>query len=316
MSFRGALASFLLLILVLGGPVPAAELPVTPGPGETVSEARPVISVQLPRGGTIRHEDARLWVNGHEVTGSSLRTPMFVSYQAPGDMGEGEVQVRFQARTVEGTPVEQAWSFQLRPASRITSVVHDADRELGEYDDLAVEMVAEPGGKAWFEIEGLASEIPMQEVSEGVYRGTYHVGSGDYRLQAPVVGHLQFGPRSSTMQAERPVSIFGHLFQVRVKEPKNGSQVPLNFEIKGRTRPFARISVVPKIGFDEGMSAPSRNDPAAMTGSIPGEADAKGDFTIRYGLPLKLPNMQVVLTIVATDAEGNRSIPTVLRLKF
>ena len=306
----------LLLLLCLGQPAPGAELSVSPAPGETVAESRPVISVQLPADGALRHEGARLWVNGHEVTGSCLRTPMFVSYQAPGEMAEGEVQVRFQARSADGQPVEQSWSFQVRPPSRITSVVHDAEGELGEYDELAVEMTAEPGGRAWFEIEGLVAEVPMAEGPAGLYRGTYHVKSGDYRLKARVLGHLELGPRSSALPAGKPVSIFGHLFRVKILEPANGAQVPQDFILRGRTRPHARISVVPKIGFDDGMAAATRDAGGGQTGTIPAEADGDGNFSVHYGLPLTLPNMQVVLTVTATDAEGNRSIPTMLRVRF
>jgi hypothetical protein len=251
-----------------------------------------------------------------EVTGSSLRTPLFVSYQAPGEVPAGPVEVRFAYRTAAGQAVDQTWSFQVKPRSHIASVRHDAAGELGQYDDLQVEMQADPGGQAWFEIEGLADEVPMQEVSPGLYRGAYSVEPGDFRLQAAVIGHLRLDSGTSALAADHPVSVFGHLFRVRVYEPLNGAQVPLNFVIRGRTRPFARISVTPRIGFNDALTAPTRDNPENDTGTIPGEADAQGNFSINYGFPIKLPSMRLAFTVVATDAEGNRSIPTMLIVHF
>lgn len=306
----------LIVALAAGAPAAQVDLPISPEPGEVVRESRPVVTVQLPTDRSVRYESARFWINGKDASSGVLRTPLFVSFQPLLAMPEGEVEVRFQAKHDDGTVLEREWAFTIRPHSRITSVTHDADDELVEYEELNVEMVAEPGGQAWFEIQDFCDKVPMQEVSEGVYRGTYHVQSGDYRLRAPVVGHLQFGPHESHMEAEERITLFGHLFRVRILEPKSGDTVPLNFTIKGRTRPRARVSIVPKLGFQEGMSAPNRSGDTESVGTIPVEADEHGNFQTNYGVPLKLPNLQAVLTIVATDQEGNRSIPEVLRVKF
>ncbi len=294
----------------------ARPLQVTPPPGSIVTEARPVICVDLPTGGVIQPQDARLWVNGSEVTGSCLRTPTFISFQAPGRMSRGPVEVRFVARTADGPPLEQTWTFQVDPASPILAVYHDAERELGQYEDLQVDMQAEPGGQAWFEIEGLPDAIPMEEVTPGQYRGTYTVGTSDFRLQARVSGHLRTGSAVFRREADRPVSLFGHLFRIRVDEPRDDAQVPLNFVVRGRTRPFARISMTPRIGFNEALTPPTRDNPETDTGTIPGEADAQGNFAIQYGFPLRLPNMRLAITLVATDREGNRSLPTTLVVRF
>lgn len=324
MSCTGSISRFLLLfwgaawllLLLPTGPALATSLTLQPLPGSTVPERRPVISVLYPGNDRTLAQSARLWVNGREVTAACLRAPNFLSYQAPLPMPEGEVQVRFTARTSDAESLEKTWDFRIQSRNRIQAVRHDAEGKLGQYDDLLVEMEAEPGGEAFFEIEGVREDIPMQEVSPGVYRGTYGILPGDYRLQAPVIGHLRTGSDISSKSAPSPVSIFGHLFRVRILEPANGSQVPLNFVLRGRTKPFSRISVIPKIGFDEGISAPTRDDPSCDTGSIPAEADAEGFFTVRYGFPIRLPNMHLAITIVATDNEGNRSVPTILRLRF
>jgi hypothetical protein len=303
-----------LLGLLLPAPALGEELAFTPGSGETVRDLRPVISIQLPPG--TLYSSARLWVNGREVSLMCLRTSTFVSYQPAGEMTPGPVQVRFWAPTREGRYLEASWSFEIRPINAITSVTHDARENLGEYDEVTVEMVGQPGGEAWFQIEGLGDRVPMPEVEEGVYRGTYTVKPGDYKLAARVVAYLRLGRRISEMAAEKPVTLFGNIFKVRILSPRNNSTVPLSFDIKGRTRPGSRLSIVPKIGFQEGMAPPTRSDTSGTVGAIEALADEQGYFTVHYGIPLKLPNMHLILTVTAVDPRGERSAPTHLYLKF
>ena len=81
----------------------------------------------------------------------------------------------------------------------------------------------------------------------------------------------------------------------------------------------ANYAIEARCGIDlpEGSRPPKEKKPKVPEGEeAKAEADADGNFSVHYGLPLTLPNMQVVLTVTATDAEGNRSIPTMVRVKF
>lgn len=305
------------MLLFLAAPATLAQTPaVSPAPGDVVVELRPVITVRLPPGGPMDPATARLWVNGSEVTALCLRTPLLLSYRPPAAISSGPVQLRFQARARNGVKLERSWSFTLQARQRIRQVTHDASATLGEYDTLKVEMRGEAGGRAWFEIPGLVEKVPMDEVENGLYRGVYQVQPGDYRMGARVVAFLRLGPEVYRRSVDPPVNLFGHLFRVTIFEPENGSQVPLRFDIRGRTRPGSRVVVVPRLGFGEGTAAPDTRDSESAAGSFQGQADERGFFTIAYGVPLKLPDLHVALTIFAVDPEGNRSAPTTLHLAF
>lgn len=293
----------------------------TPANGSTTTDARPVISVAYTsvkdKKQAIAPQSARLWLNGKEVTANCLNTPSFISYQSFVPMTSGTVTVTFEALTVEKQPIKHEWSFTITVAELITSIDHNAaGKELGEYEDLTVELKGQPQGKASFEIEDYRYDIPMEEVSPGVYRGTYRVQPKDSKLRGIVVGKLSWGTRTATKQCETPVSMWGNIFRVVIEEPKPDAVVPLNFKIKGRTRPNSRLIMVPALGFSDSMTAPSRMDQDTSMGSIPGEADANGDFVLEYGFLIKVPGLRAVLSVSAVDPAGNHSLPAVIRVKF
>ena len=281
-----------------------------------VSSTRPVITVQLPKGSTIPYDAARIWVNGKEVNGL-LRTPMFVSYQPPGELAEGPVNVRFTAGNTTLT-----WDFSIKSRPLITSLTHDAVDNLGEYDELHVVMKGEPGGQAWFELGTMTDKTPLEEGEAGVYKATFLFEPGQQGMGARLIGHLRLGPRTDSFTAEKPVNVFGGLFRVKIFSPPSGSQVENTFSIKGRTRPNSKVVMAPKLGFSDGITAPvtnpsnagRRNDPTG--GSVEGVADAQGYFTIEYGVPMALPNLQVAIAVYAIDPAGNRSVPVLLRYRF
>ncbi|MGE0491749.1 MAG: hypothetical protein AB7S38_21235 [Vulcanimicrobiota bacterium] len=314
MSVRPLAVWFYIMLLV--GMAWGAPLPFSPARGETVTDPRPTVSVDLPNQGNYDHSSARMWFNGREVSAQCLKTPLFVSFRPLSRMEAGSVTVRFSIADLKGQREEWEWSFQVEPRGRIESIHHSAKSELGEYDELVVDMVAEPGGQAWFTLGQDSHKFPMTEGETGHYQGTYLVKPGDYKMGVPVIGHLQLGPTTDTIVAEPKVIVFGHIFRVRVDEPKSGSKMPLNFKIKGRTRPGAKVTAVANIGFDNSVSPPNTITGEGGTGGIEARADKDGFFEMEYGVPLKLPNMRAALAIFATDDEGQRSVPTILNVHF
>ncbi|MEW6276975.1 MAG: hypothetical protein AB1758_00030 [Candidatus Eremiobacterota bacterium] len=307
--------AYLLLLVCLvqaawGQPPPLLE--VTPAEGSSIQDHRPVISINLTE--DVEYATARLWVNKQEVTLTTLRTPTFVSYRPMDDLS-GTVEVRFWARNRSGAGVDRKWSFVVQPGQRIVSVKHDAVEKLGEYDELNVELRGEPGGQAWFDLEDYREKIPLQEVSEGVYRGSYLVHPGEYRLSTTVVGYLKFGGVTERMACDRKVKIFANVFQVRIISPPSGTQVDGSVTIRGRTRPNAQVVAVVRVAFQDNVPPP-RSDKDEADGLERGQADEKGFFTIEYGPPVILPNMQVVMAIFAVDEEGNRSVPAIVRYRL
>ena len=292
---------------------------VDPAPGQIIQEARPSIVITFASSALVRYEISRMWVNNSEVSGNCLKTPAFISYRPFTNYHDGPVEVKVHLTDNQGSPIEFNWSFNIKRPSSIESVHITSRLELGAFEDLTVELRGIKGAdKAWFDIEDYRFDIPLAEDQQapGLYKGYYRIKHGDSRLRARVVGYLQKGNQTFEMTATETASIWGQLFQVVILEPQDKAQVPLNFKIKGRTLPNCNISIVPKIGFSDNIEPATRNTEEDVMGSIPCTSDSEGYFETDYGFLVKLPGMQAVFTIIATDGKGNRSVPKNFQVKF
>lgn len=124
-----------------------------------------------------------------------------------------EVTLRLNPQTnevveVAGHGVAQPPSPPPPGAVQITSFSHNAVRPLQTGATLTVTMRGTPGGTATFDIFGVASGIPMREVSPGAYQGTYTARPGDNVANAAVFAHLRMGGTEAPLvQAGTPVTI-------------------------------------------------------------------------------------------------------------
>ena len=307
--------SLLLLVLFSSGLL-AQPLELVPAPEEKVVEDRPCIQVSWPEGAVLSQR-CRLWMNGQEVTSECLRSGRFLSFRPYKAPAPGAVEVRFLAEDGKGQPVEKSWKFTLAPAPWIQNLSHDAKSDLFEDDLLQVQFRAPARGKANFTLGNLGP-VEMVEKEPGLYHGSYRVKSNDTSLNSPVTAHYQKGDHKEDAVAAGPVKVFGGFYRVRVNTPADGSVVEQNFVLSGHARPGSRVSVIPKIGFSDNVPSPTTNSNtvAGTAGSIPADVDEQGNFQVEYGVPILLPGMQVVMSIFAVDAEGNRSMPTIVRYRF
>lgn len=305
-----------LCLALLTHPLPAQPLDLVPAPEEKVQEERPCIQVSWPEGAVLAQK-CRLWMNGQEVTGECLRNGRFLSFRPYKAPAPGTVAVRFQTEDPQGQPVERSWKFQLAPSAWIQNLSHDAKTDLFEEDVLQVQFRAPSRGKANFTIGNLGP-VEMAEKEPGLYQGSYRVRSSDTALNSPVLAHYQKADHREVAVAHPPVKIFGGFYRVRITAPADGSLVEQNFVLSGHARPGSRVSVIPKIGFGDNTPSPTTNSNTVTgtAGSIPAEVDEQGNFQVEYGMPILLPGMQVVMSIFAVDAEGNRSMPTIVRYRF
>ena len=303
-------------------PVPVPNLPagisIDPPAGSQQEAERPTISISFGTPESVRYDMTRLWVNGSEVTGNCLKAPTFVSYRPFVALPSGPVTVRAKIYYIDLDPQEFSWTFNLQRSEAIKKIQVTSPHELQTYEDLQVELQGRPHGKAWFEIEDYRYDIPLVEDPQkpGTYKGYYRVRRGDSRLRAQIIGHLELEGQTYSLRYAEPVAIWGQLFKVVVTDPPNGGELPLNFKTKGRTAPNCNISIVPKIGFSDTIDPANRISETDSMGSIPCESDAEGNFEADYGFLIKLPGMHCVFTITATNAQGERSVPYILRVKF
>ena len=317
---RVKVCSFFVLwmFLVFGvGPALAEEtnLSLSPLPDSSISRDDLMISVSVsgPLAEALNLSRARLFVDNAEVTAQCLRSDRFLSYRPLRTPAPGLLEARIEFPN----GVERSWSFRVAEPQVIESVTHSAVGEsLGEYEELTVTMKAAPGYKARFLVgEDDKKSHPMVEESPGTYVGTYVVVPGDFYLGEPVIGELNLGQRVERKTADKPATLFGHLFRVVIFSPKSGSTTPNNFDIKGRTRPGSKVSFVPHLSFQKNTRAPNTRG-GGGSGSFETRADEQGFFTINYGVPLSLPNLSVVMSVFAVTPDGERSVPVILRYHF
>lgn len=290
------------------------SLSLSPLPDSSVSRDDLTVSVSIngPLAEALNLSRARLFVAGKEVTAQCLRSDRFLTYRPIATPQAGVMEARLEFPN----GVERSWSFQIAEPHVIESITHSSVGEsLGEYEELTVTMKAAPGYKARFLVGEDDKKIhPMVEESPGLYVGTYTVVPGDFYLGEPVIGELNLGQRTEQKTADKPVTLFGHLFRVVIFSPQSGTSTPNNFDIKGRTRPGSKVTFVPKLSFQKNTRAP--NTRSGSGASFETRADEQGYFTVNYGVPISLPNLSVVIAVTAAAPDGERSVPVILRYHF
>jgi hypothetical protein len=295
-------------------PAEDTSLLLNPPPNGEVQSVDLVVSATVsgPLKEALDLRTAKLFVGGRNVTGLCLRTDGYLSFRPMNALAPGPVEAKLEF----SNGVVRKWSFEVVPTNLIQEVTHNAKDALGEYQELEVTMEAEPGVKATFSIDTEREEYPMEEVSRGLYQGTYTVQPGDYHLGVPIKGHIHMGSRTESRESAQPAKLFGHLFRVHIIEPKPGKAPSNNFMIKGRTRPGSKVTIVPRLSFNNNAQAPASRWSRSGGGSIESRADDEGFFEIEYGIPINVPNLKVVLAVFAVSPDGERSVPITLRYQF
>lgn len=319
-ALKNCIVALALLLVGLCPPAAQAAIPdgykVLPLPDQVETAEKPAIKVRYPKGLDMMYSVARLWVNDREVSANCVRTPRYISYQPFKEMMPGPVNVRFEGKTLaKKQEVKFAWSFELKGTQPIKSITHNCDHDMFYLEQVVVQAETTPGAQVWFGLEGVTDHVPMVEDLPGKYEGRYTVKMSDNKLKSHITVYLKQGIREYSRTLDKTVSICGNMFAIIIDEPKQNEQVPLQFKIKGHTRPHATIYMQPRIGLG-GVSAPSNDRGAASLGSIPCYADENGKFELEYGFPIKLPNMQASLIFTGTDREGNMAMIKQLWVNF
>ena len=83
--------------------------------------------------------------------------------------------------------------------------------------------------------------------------------------------------------------------------------------------------MVPRVSFNRNTSPPvvgqqgqnySARAAGSGVGNIETRADENGFWKVNYGIPVKLPNIAVVISVFAISPDGERSAPVTLRYQF
>ncbi len=98
---------------------------------------------------------------------------------------------------------------------------------LGEW--VEVELRAPGGGEASFDIAGFAQNIPVREVSPGVYRGRWRVPKGADSYQTFVLGHFRRGEWEAPLRVGPALQLAPTPPTIEAAGPRSTSELPVVF---------------------------------------------------------------------------------------
>lgn len=286
---------------------PPRILEVAPAAGARVPNNRPTIVVVADDGPGSGIRRFRLFVRGREVTQEASQSDRILTYTPPQPLSDGRVEVRVQVVDRAGNPTEEEWAFVIDTrGAAVQSVTFSPTRPLVAGDVLLVVVMAEPGGRATFTIEGMAEGIPMAEQQPGRYVGTYTVRPGDVTPGAHVV--VEFvRPTGEVVRLQatgRVVMAAARPARPVIERPRPGERVRSPLRVRGRTTPGFQVRVV--------ASFESAVGPVALRGRL-GEvevtADAEGRWEAVIRFPLVLRGARITITAVAVSPTGQESDP-------
>jgi hypothetical protein len=181
------------------------------------------------------------------------------------------------------------------PAPSVTGFNVDARGPVRDGEKLVATLTGTPGGQATFSIPGVVDAVPMNEVSPGVYRGSYTVLPGLSVQNASVLGRLEAnGQVAPLIQANSAVSIQSVAPKISAVSPAKGSTVQTD-----RPLIYGTIS-------DSGGAGIDPNKTQVMLDGHDVSADATVTpqfFNLRPSHPLQPGDHTVRVTVA--DGAGN-----------
>jgi len=211
--------------------------------------------------------------------------------------------------------VSHSFSFTVRPgAGPLASISHNATRALQAGEVVTVEMTAEPGGRANFDVIGednrvIAQGIAMTQIAQGRYRGSYTIQGTRDVGQLRIVGRFVDGANQlTTREATSTVRVLtGTLGVVTITDPTANAQVNSPLVVRGRAAPRAIVDVSVRAEGTQYLIFKYVDE----LGTQQIQADRNGNWVTQ---PIELPrprvaNLRYVITVVQTDAANRQSEP-------
>jgi hypothetical protein len=163
-------------ITVLSFPAYCQDFIFSPAADEMIQNNRPLIRASFSPE-TVNSSSIRIFVNDKDVTPSAIKTNSFIMYNPLSPLPEGRNEVRLRY-TDTG---EKSWEFYVDTMNLIYSVKHDASEVLVTADEIIITMEGRTGARAWFSIENIIYDIPMEENRVWCIHGQVHRFQGGLR---------------------------------------------------------------------------------------------------------------------------------------
>ena len=290
---------------------------VYPADEAVIKTDRPNIYITFDgeKGTIINPDTVKLMVDGVDVSSEAVKTPAFITFYPSAALPvRRNIWVELTARDDNGNQVFHRWRFVIVPRSKtlISSASHNGQLPLLPGEKLEVVMYGNPGGQAWFEIEGFQSYIPMVEGEGGTYKGEYPVGASDNVKGATVIAHLKTDAQEDSLLVDPPVTFdVEEVFAApSIIGLSDGQQVAFPLEIKGYTKPFATVEI--KYNYKSAIfGSPVVLEGLAGTSRV--SANEEGYFFDKY-YSVWGTGTEHKITVTATDTSGEKSPSTVINI--
>ncbi len=276
----------------------------SPYEGAQVRDYSPSISFSF---GSRRPVPATLkfLVNGEDVTNLCVITPAFISFKPRDPLPGGRNFVSVEYFTSEGKKVDYTWNFEVLSLDLIDSVTHDGISPLMAKETITVTLTGKPGCTGVFDIGTFKKDIPLKEIQDGVYQGTYTVEVRDHAVDEPIIGRLiDENGTISEMQTRESISIFAQLFRLKILSPRDGDRAGKSFVVRGRTRPNVVIHFSAQLGYTNTDFFTARGPD---TGGMTTISDSEGIFEKHFGFPLFMKGMKCSISAYARDENKLKS---------
>lgn len=242
----------------------------------------------------------------------------------------GRVDVRAEIRDEAGNSTTHEFSFTVRGrgndggANPIESIFHNANRVLEPGERLTVDMIAESGGRASFDLLDeanriVARDVPMTEVQRerGRYRGEYTI-EGREAGQLRVVGRFRDNNgRVTTSEATTLVDVVGGTTALNtptITSPGDGDTVGREITIRGRGVAGSTINVTVRAQGTQYYVLPYNQEVTTPTIRVRNNGTWE-TAPITLPNPRNISGLRFIISVTQTDNAGRESEETTVTVR-
>ena len=258
----------------------------------------------------INVNSVRIYVNDQDVTNQSTINPDFFSYRPNRPLSPGTNRVKLEYQDAKGKDRTVIWTFDVQqPQAKveITSVTHNAESQaLGPGSTFLATIKGTPNANArvlMLENGKTVRQLPVQEVSPGIYVATLNVTANDNISEGVVVARLQRQNQTTFGAASQPFVLSKQAGSGDVPSDSGGSTPPANDQNnQGNNRPLRPIFT----SYQNGDRISTRG--FTLTGQTQPNAQVNVKVTANLSILggfVNLANSTLIDQTITADNQGN-----------
>jgi hypothetical protein len=306
--------------------VPPRINDTSPRNGDKIDVAQPNITIDADDlgGSGLAPSTITLTNNGQRIDVPATVTRRGLRAVAPRALS-GRVDVEAEVLDEAGNATVKSFSFTVgedTALGAIHSINHNVTRTLQAGDVVTVEMKADDGGRASFDLlddanRVVAQGIPLSEITPGRYRGTYTINGTRDAGVLHIVGRFrdangQLTTRDATTTFE--VAGTADLKAPTITSPQDGDRVGEDVTVRGRGTPQATVEISVRVEGVQYLVLPYSRELGASQVSV----DRNGNWQtqpITLPTPRNISSLKYIITATQTDNANRTSQETTITVR-